>query len=97
MKNQKQEESREVTIVVDESGSLEKVASELEKLGVKNVKPLENIGCITGQWTGELETIQNIENVTDVEAPTTTYEAIETESPLDELSDGNEESDADDD
>ncbi len=97
MNNQKQDLPREVTIMVDESGSIEKVASELKKLGVENVQPLENIGCITGQWTGELEAIQNVENVTDVEAPTTTYEAIETESPLDELSEGDEASDADDD
>ena len=80
MNNQEQEKPREVTVVVDESGAIEKVASELKKLGVINIKSLENIGCITGQWSGELETIQNVDNVVEVEAPDTIYEAIEADT-----------------
>ena len=68
----------------------------MEKLGVKNVKPLKNIGCITGQWNGELEAIEKVENVAEVEAPTTTYEAIETESPSAGLDEQNEKAEADD-
>ena len=90
MNNQKEEKPREVTILVDEPGALEKVASELKKLGVKDVTPLKNIGCITGQWAGELDAIQKVENVAEVEAPNFSYEAIETDSCSDEL-DANDE------